>query len=213
MDDRSEARPLARRQVRPLVVAMMAASIATTGCQGMATTTQDAGAESASRPDNTVADWPLKFVQHSFGGLCYSTYGCTIDYNGYRHRSDPDDQLRPALASVHPDILRNASAGYLGILGFPPPALVRWRSTDGSAHEAKVDIGAIFADGLLLHETPRDDIPEGVSIGNPAILLVVDDRTISVYMRAFVPTRSLRTPGNPHSNFRKDPVLAWSRTY
>ncbi len=31
--------------------------------------------------DNTLADWPLKFVRHSFGAACYSTYGSIIRYN------------------------------------------------------------------------------------------------------------------------------------
>lgn len=213
MDDRPDARPMARRQVRPLVVAMVAATIATTGCQGMAATTQDTGSERSSRPDNTVADWPLKFVQHNFGTRCFSTYGCTIDYNGFRHRADPDDALRPASSEVHPNALKVTSAGYLGILGFPPPASVRWRSRDGVAREASVDIGAIFADGLILHQVPREDVREGVSIGNPDVILEVEDRTINVYMRSFIPTKALQEPGNPHSGHRDDLVLAWSRTY
>ncbi|MET0327552.1 MAG: hypothetical protein ABW163_02155, partial [Luteimonas sp.] len=123
MDDRSRATvrgtPAARR-VRGFAL-LLCVSIASVACQSH-----------PSRPDNTVADWPLTFVQHNFGAVCYSTYGCTVDYNGYRHRSDSDDQLRPALSSVHPDILRSAPTGYLGILDLPPPATVRWRSRDGS---------------------------------------------------------------------------------
>ncbi|MCD9028993.1 hypothetical protein LDO26_12360 [Luteimonas sp. BDR2-5] len=48
---------------------------------------------------------------------------------------------------------------------------------------------------------------------NPDILLVVEDRMISVYMRAFIPTKSLREPGNPNSDYRRELKLAWSRIY
>lgn len=213
MDDPSAARRARRTQGHPLAAAVMAASLATTGCQGMAMTTQDVASQGPARPDNTVADWPLKFVQHNFGARSHSTYGCTVDYNGHRHLSEPDDELQPAFADVHPDSMKNMAAGYVGVMNFPAPAHVRWRSKDGMPHEAEVDIGAIFKDQLILHEVPREDIKEGVSILNPDIILEVDDRTINVYMRARIPTKSLRTPGNPHSDFRKDLVLAWSRTY
>jgi len=179
----------------------------------MAMTTQDVPPQGPARPDNTVADWPLKFVQHNFGVRSYSTYGCIVDYNGFRHLSEPDDKLKPALADVHPDALRNASVGYLGVMNFPVPAHVRWRSKDGVPHEATVDIGEIFKDQLILHEVPRKDIREGVSIGNPDVLLVVDNRTIQVYMRAFIPTKEPQIEGNPRSTHRDDWVLAWSKSY
>ncbi|TWT19343.1 hypothetical protein FQY83_13385 [Luteimonas marina] len=202
-----------RTPLRPIMAAVMAASLATTGCQGMAMTTQDVASQGAARPDNTVADWPLKFVQHNFGAFSHSTYGCVVDYNGFRHLSEPDDVLQPAVEDVHPDSRGNMPSGYIGVMNFPAPARVRWRSKDGSAHEVEVDIAAIFRDQLILHEVPREDVAEGVSILNPDILLEVDDRTINVHMRARIPTKSLRTPGNPHSDFRRDLVLAWSRTY
>jgi hypothetical protein len=203
----------ARAPVRPAMAAMIAAALATTGCQGMAKTPEREPSQGAVRIDNTVADWPLKFVQHSFGARCYSTYGCTVDYNGFRHVQDPDDVLQPSSDEVHPDAFQNANAGYVGVMNFPPPARVRWRSRDGAQHEALVDIAEIFSDGLLLHNVPREDVREGVSILNPAIVLEVNDRTVNVYMRARIPTKSLRVEGNPHSDYRRDMVLAWSRTY
>lgn len=197
----------------PLAAAIFAAVFSITGCQGMATTTQDARSSGAGRADNTVADWPLKFVQHNFGSDCYAAYDCNVAYNGLQLRIGKEGELRPALADVHPDALRNASAGQIGIMNFPPPAQVRWRSKDGTQLEATVDVGEIFKDGLILHEVPRADIREGVSILNPDVLLVVQDRTIEVYMRAFIPTKMLQVPGNQHSGHRDDLVLAWSKTY
>ena len=70
--DGTEARNTER--ARALVAALMAAVLMTTGCQGMANTTQHAPQRDDDRIDNTVADWPLKFVQHNFGARCFSTY-------------------------------------------------------------------------------------------------------------------------------------------
>lgn len=199
--------------MRPLAVAIIAAAFSIAGCQGMATTTQNSPLSGSSRADNTVADWPLKFVQHNFGSDCYETYDCSVSYNGLGRRIGRQGELQPSLKDVHPDALKNAATGQVGIMNFPPPAQVRWRSKDGTQLEASVDIGEIFRDRLILHEVPKEDIPEGVSILNPDILLVVDDRTINVYMRAFIPTKSLREAGNSNSNYRRDLKLAWSQAY
>lgn len=199
------------REARSAVAVVLAALLMTPGCQGMATKTQDVNRQ-ASEADNTVADWPLKFVQHNFGAFCYSTYGCKIQYGGYS-RVEPDDRLEISSESLGDKYPKNLSAGYLGILGFPPPAKISWRSKDGTPHEATVDIGGIFKDRLIMHEVPREEVREGVSIGNPGIILEVNDRTVNVYMKAFIPTKSLRELGNPNSDYTFDAVLAWSKTY
>ncbi|MCD9028994.1 hypothetical protein LDO26_12365 [Luteimonas sp. BDR2-5] len=84
----------------------------------MATTTQNESQQSR-RADNTVADWPLKFVQHNFGARCYSTYDCAVNYNRLWLTLGREDELRPALQDVHPDALKNASAGQIAIMNFP----------------------------------------------------------------------------------------------
>ena len=88
-----------------------------------------------------------------------------------------------------------------------------WRSKDGQPHEADIDIGEIFRDQKIVHRVPREDIREGVSITDPDIVLEVEDRTITVYMRAFIPTKELQVPGNPYSGHRDDLLRVWSRTY
>jgi hypothetical protein len=213
MDGQTGARGRDCLRARRFMAAMIAAILITTGCQGMAKTTQDVPARGNDRIDNTVADWPLKFVQHNFGAYCYSTYGCRVVYNGFDHTADPEDELQLSSQSLGDRYPGNLDGSYLGLFNFPAPAQVRWRSRDGTPHEAEVDIGEIFRDQLILHRVPREDIAEGVSILNPAIVLEVNDRTINVYMRAFIPTKNLQKPGNPHSGHRDEVVLAWSRTY
>lgn len=177
----------------------------------MAMTQQSDNGRGVGKTDSTVADWPLTFVRHNFGATSYSTYGCKVFYNGFWHLSDDDHVLRISSARAHPDALKKLSAGYLSVGNFPEPAKVTWRSADGVAHEADVDIGAIFKDRKVLHNVPEGEVLG--DIGNPDILLEVNDRTINVYMRAYVPTRDLQIPGNRYSGFRDDLILAWSKTY
>ena len=165
------------------------------------------------RGTNTVADWPLKFVRHSFGAYCYDTIGCKVLYAGFSHGARDEHQVSPPASSYGPDYRERWKAGHLALPNFPPPAVVTWRSKDGTAHRAEVDIGEIFKDQRILHDVPRNEIAEGVSINNPGIVLEVNDQTINVYMRAFIPTKELQIPGNRHSGHRNDLVLAWTRTY
>src|SRR3546814_19758995 len=98
-------------------------------------------------------------------------------------------------------------------LNFPPPAVVSWRSKDGTPLRAEVDIDKIFKDRLIRHNVAREDIPEKAGVHNPDIVLEVDDRIINVYMRAFIPTKEQPTPRNKHSNFRHDLTKVFSRQY
>lgn len=201
-----------RHRFSPGLVAALGLSLLQ-GCQPVMSTTPNDPPPPRGTYDNTVADWPFRFKRHNFGAACYSTYGCRVVYNDFLHIDQPDDVLRRSSASIGPDYLDNLSGGYLGIDNFPPPAVVTWRSKDGTAHRAEIDMAAIFKDELILHEVSKDDIPEGVSVMDPAIILEINDRTINVYMRGRIPTKSLRTPGNPYSDYRKDLILAFTQTY
>jgi hypothetical protein len=197
--------------MRGLATAIVATVFAIAGCQSMATTTSDSPPSGSSGADNTVADWPLKFVQHNFGSDCYSVYDCSVSYNGLRTRSGKEGVLQPALADAHPESLGNASADQVGIMNFPPPAQVQWRAKDGTQLEASVDIGEIFKDQVVLHNVPREEVSG--SPGTVDILLVVNDRRIDVYMRALVSTNVEQVVGHRRGYSRRELILAWSRTY
>lgn len=163
-----------------------------------------------------VKEWPLRFKSHKFSVHCYDTYGCTVHYAGHRQRSDDPNELRPSSAGYGPDYHRNWGGGHGMIPNFPPPAQVSWRSRDGQAHTAEIDIGAIFRDQLIRHNVPREemaDVPDGEHRNEPAIILEVNDRTIRIWMRAFISTKQLQKPGNQYSNFRNDLILAETYTY
>ncbi|MBJ7576053.1 hypothetical protein [Luteimonas sp. MC1828] len=158
----------------------------------------------------TVADWPLWFAWHQFGGYCFDTQRCEIRYANDWHGSD-----RPQ-ASVeshgHP-LEKMLRAGNGPIRNFPPPAEVTWVSLDGTSLTASVDMAEIFADRMVRHTAKREDILEDSFIPYPGIILVVDGRTINVYMSTWMALKELKNPDNPHSDQYSGMVLVDSKTY
>jgi len=187
-------------------------SLTTTGCATAMSAPTDHQIE---RPAQTDAV-PLKFDSHNFDAYCYNATGCRVFYNNhnfspYAGDKDPDTLVSAAPRSA--DYRDHLRATYVGVNNFPPPVEVRWKSLDGVAHETEVDITSIFKDELILHRVPASDLPENAYVGPPDIILEVNDRTINVFMKAFVPTKTPQILGNERSTARTDLILAWSRTY
>src|SRR5690606_17453959 len=107
-------------------------------------------------------------------------------------------------------ILRGTHGDFVN---FPPPARVNWTAMDGSHLSATVDMAEIFKDRMLIHSTSRDEIIAQSHIPSPDISLVVDDRTIDVYMRTRFFLKELQDPENPYSNCRSEVVRVYSRQY
>ncbi|GAB3318577.1 hypothetical protein [Luteimonas notoginsengisoli] len=205
------------------VLAAALAAIAVTGCHSPMTSAfppSPAGSEAV--PPNmvpppghgpytgTVADWPLWFVRHNFGAHCFDTQSCEVLYNGFPHGSE---EPSPSVASYGRSRDGLLKAGFLSIANFPPPAVVAWKSKDGTSLRAEIDIGEIFKDRLIRHNLKREEISETASISHPDIILEVNDRTIKVYMRARISTKSLQIPDNKYSDYRDDLIEVFSRTY
>ena len=155
--------------------------------------------------------WPLKFKEHTFRVVCYSTQMCKVWYAGaWSIRDKPT----PPSSKYGAKYLDHMLGGHVGIENFPEPAEVTWRSMDGKEHQAHIDIGEIFRDEIARHDVPREevsDLPHGELTIDPLILLEVNDRTIRVYMRTYVPTRHFQIPGNAYSDSRDELILA--KTY
>jgi hypothetical protein len=176
----------------------------------MATSNDPAHPHLSLPPGAERHSFPLRFKTHNFGAYCYNTYGGKVLYNNFYHALEPDDKLRPP---ARPEQRDRWDGDYGGVENFPSPAVVKWRSLDGVEHEASIDIGEIFRDQLILHNVREQDIPEYIAIGTPSIVLVIDDRTINVYMRTFIPLKRPRTPGNTNSDYQDDLILARSYTF
>ncbi|WP_413623969.1 hypothetical protein [Luteibacter sp. Lutesp34] len=157
--------------------------------------------------------WPLKFKEHTFRVVCYSTQLCKV---WYAHAWSIRDKPTPPSSKYGPTYLDHITGGHVGIANFPEPAEVTWRSMDGTEHQAHIDIGEIFGDEIARHDVPREevlDLPDGELTVDPLILLEVNDRTIRVYMRTYVPTKHFQIPGNPYSNSRDEFILAKTYQY
>ncbi|CAM5255353.1 hypothetical protein [Rhodanobacter lindaniclasticus] len=194
------------------VVPAIAFLLLTTGCPPAMSTQSDSGSKQHVAPN----EFPLKFFDHSFEPHCYNTLTCTVIYNQYNFNLlNADKPSGPPRSSDYRDDWWPAS--HIGIRNFPSPAEVRWTSMDGVAHEAKVDMSVIFKHELVLYNVPNAEIADGIFpqgiVGGPSIFLEVNDRTINVYMAAFIPTTAEQIPGNRDSNARTDLVLAWTHTY
>jgi hypothetical protein len=168
--------------------------------------------EKIQPPPETLAV-PLRFGRHNFASHCYNTIGCTLIYNGRYQREDGPDRVTPPPPE---DLSRAWNSVEIGIDNFPPPAEIRWKSLDGVQHEAKVDMAAIFKSELIWHKVPKADMADfyrGPVAGSPDIFLEVNDRTVNVYMKMLVPTRTEQVPGNKYSFGRDDLFLVWTRAY
>jgi hypothetical protein len=167
---------------------------------------------SAAASSKAPNEFPLTFKQHNFEAHCYNTLKCRVIYNNFNFTGLEADS--PSGPPSGPDYRERWSfASYVGVRNFPPPAEVQWTSLDGVEHEAKVDIGNIFKDELVLHKVPESDYAERSFGGSPSIFIEVNDRTINVYMKAAVATKTEQIPGNKYSFSRTDLILAWSKTY
>lgn len=167
----------------------------------------------AAKMNYKPVEWPLRFEKHSFGPRCYDTLECHVIYDNFKFGGDKPTR---SSASYGPDYLKGWNGSYGAVPNFPSAAKVVWRSKDGSAHEAEIDIGEIFKDQLMRHFVPREeaaDLPDGKNESPPSILLEVNDRVIRVYMVASVPTKHLQKPGNRYSTSRRDLVLVKTYTY
>lgn len=191
-------------------------SLTTTGCATAMSSPSTAQIERPAPTDQV----PLKFKFHNFQAHCYNALGCRVIYNNHDFSPYPGDQDPNEVASGPPPSADYHEhwgfASYIGVRNFPPPAKVRWKSLDGVAHEAEVDIGEIFKDELVLHNVPADDMArfyEGPVADEPGIFLEVNDRTISVFMKTLIPTKTAQIPGNDRSFARTDLILAWTKTY
>ena len=169
-------------------------------------------AEEHSERQAQIVNGELKvpFSSHKFSAYCFDTLKCEVIY-GRRYVAKHDEPSPPLTG----DILKNLNGNWIGIANFPPPARVSWIAKDGTPLEAEVDLGEIFKDQYVIYSPDLDinDVAIDRYFPVPGIFLVVDDRTINVYMKAMVFLLHPRVPGNRYSNMRHDHVLAFTKSF
>jgi hypothetical protein len=160
-----------------------------------------------SKVENGVLKIP--FYDHSFNARCFDTLRCRVLYgNAYIVNSGS-----PSGPFTERD-RRNLRGGW-GNLEFPSVARVTWTSKDGTNHDEKIDLGTIFRSGMVRYapDLDVDDVNLRVPPGAPDIVLVVVDRSIHVYMKAWIYLLHPTDPTNRFSSLRTDPVVAYSHTF
>lgn len=163
-----------------------------------------------SQSINSESNRSYKFSEHSFGANCFNAKNCKVLYAHRYELSTPVDQWEPNIPADYP---KNLIAHHIAIPNFPSPATVEWQSIDGTSHNAVIDISAIFKSQEILHNVKPEDIKNGAYITPPDIILVVNDKNISVYMRAHIPLR--KDIDGRHKGMKSvdEPVLAFSKNY
>jgi hypothetical protein len=171
--------------------------------------------------------WPIRFYTHSFSAACFNTLACSFLYNNYQFGTQKKDwtgQVFERPSGPPPDDRRvlwsreNIITPKNGKT-FPGPVELAWTSLDNTQFQVSVDLDFLFKDRMVLHNVSREQVKEtwlrslSREPVTPAILVELDDRTVSVYMKALIATEKEQVPGDPYTQKRIDPVLAWKHTY
>lgn len=196
---------------RHAALVVMSALFISTGCStAMPHSNPNRSSSGTQTTEATLWEWPLKFRAHNFATGCFNTQSCSIIYGNFPHGSEKPS---PSVESYGRPFEKLFDSVRLAIRNFPPPAQVNWRAKDGTPLQAQVDMAEIFKDGLIRHNLKREEIANSTNMFVPDIILEVNDRTINVYMRAYIPTKEFQIPGNKYSKHRNDLIKVYSRTY
>lgn len=187
--------------------------LALQGCTARMTSSPNAYPPADHYPptQNRPADGPLRFWSHNLGVYCFSTWGCRATYGGRVVWNSPDGEWnRPA--TEYPAGLLERMRGTQGVFrNFEGPLVLEWHDSRRIPRRVELDLSTIFADGLIRHRAHPDDMRPDASVGNPDIVIAIDDAVVRLYMRAFIPLKSPRDPANPRTTFVDENVLVLER--
>jgi hypothetical protein len=125
----------------------------------------------------------LKFSTHDFGILCYG--GITnleLVYAGSPHKlctKSPGREKLPSDEKRGPGFLSGSYHAFAG------PVEMEWNARDGTHLTHIIDLDEVFKDRVVLHTADAARIYKAkpISGGEPTIIVEVNDRTVSVYMK------------------------------
>ena len=142
----------------------------------------------------------LTFNDYTFEAYGFRTRSHHIEYGEETFvRADIGQPTRP-LPRHHLDMVGHKKARLRTTLD---TIQVTWRSMDGKKHETQLDLAQIFKERRIHHDVRAEDVWHGERIRPPAIILVVDDRDVLLYMKAMIPLRERSDARNPYSAYRR----------
>lgn len=160
---------------------------------------------------NRLADGPLRFAGHSMGVYCFGTWGCRATYGRHTLIDRADDEWQ-APAGQFDRIRERMSGTFGGLRAFEGPLIIEWHDRQRAPLRVVLDLAELFPDRLIRHAVPAAEIDASAPVGSPDIIVEIEDRTVRVYMRAHIPLRQPRIPGNRFSNFVDEKVLVHERS-
>lgn len=152
----------------------------------------------------------MQFSTHNFSAFCFETIKCQVLYSNRYVVNDvePSGQFTDS-------IRKGLTATWLGIKSFPGPVRAVWTSMDGVDHDESIDLDTIFRSRRVLYAADLDltDIDLGGYYFSPDIILVIEDRSLHVFMKSWV--WLLDKPGieGRRSRHREDLIVAYTHTY
>lgn len=151
----------------------------------------------------------MPFFDHNFGSACFDTLKCRVQYKN-RYDTKEDEPTEPLTEAAR----GNLSGRWL-LDDLPSVARVIWESKDGVSHDESIDIGAIFRSRLIRYAGDMDvtEVNLDVPPASPDIILVVENRSIHVYMKAHISLLDPVDPNNRLTNFREDLVIAYTQEF
>lgn len=152
---------------------------------------------------------PTHFRHHVFSAECGYTRSCKVIY---ANRTQVDQPEGGAILPLKEGVLEKAKSGQIAIRNFPDPAFVSWQSMDGERHEDRIDMSSIFKSRVVVHAEPVIEVDDDGAVGDPTLLLVVEDRSVRVYMQSMVFLRRREGQGE-NGVLRHDSVLVYSKSY
>jgi hypothetical protein len=161
---------------------------------------------------NRLKDGPFRFWQHNFAVYTAATWGARVTYGPHVIKDEPDHEMTTPPEAMKPGRVQRMRAGWVGLRNFPGPVVMDWRSRDGTPLHYELDFAKLFADGLIRHDVPEHEINPDASVPDPDIIVEITDRTVRVYMRAFISLKAPRDPGNRYTNAVDENVLVFEKT-
>jgi len=156
----------------------------------------------------TTANKLITFNEHALDTFCYSASEMKVRYG----RFSTGGCKKTGRAKTPKDEKRFPGAPILGLPAFLGPLDAQWISKDGESLHAVLDLAEIFPGKVVLHQEDPAQLEETLPlITPPTIVVEVNDRTLSIYMYAYMGVKT-DEPGRIRRGSRNY-TLAYQKTY
>jgi hypothetical protein len=151
---------------------------------------------------------PLTFKTHSLAMTCFNASNMKVKYGQFVTNHCSNELARAKIPQDDTEL----PSRIVAIPAFLGPLHVQWQALDGTALSETLNLDEIFKGKVVLHnEDPKQLEPTLPLIMDPTIVVEVNDRTLTIYMNAYM---GLITdePGKLRRGSRNR-VIAYQKTF